>query len=492
MSHQSKSSKQSDLKDKGKQKVIAESDSESDSDDELTHVDMSDEDEGEPIDRAAWEKKFVSEKAFRAYDKILGSKKYIPEKPINIGALKKKYPDFLKSIREVQQWGPILKGHGKANLTIVQNLYANWRHSRGSIVRVPGVDINISAEALNNFLGVPHTLTDKFDSMCKAPYYSHIKFVLCPTRKDADWKHGSVKYHSLAKELISAFAHVVLNFLCNRLMPCQHKIDRALVLYALLEGIPLNLRVIMHDQMHHTRMNYKLRLFFANTLSAYLTETGVIWDKENDDIKAKAPRPYDVTHVLEPNKGRSSKLTIKQLFEQLQIDMQENRAELIATRAELSATRAELIQTRLETTSVVNGTGMNVIVATGDRAGIKDAKLPTNLVENRATVGVQAARLRAGTIVDRVDVMEVEYAVSTGSKAGNVEAKHPQSAIGMEQAFSGIVKHTGALNAPVDSAASRFGATVYATEGANIKGATGLHDKGDDRQVLQISRSNCE
>ncbi|OIT34099.1 hypothetical protein A4A49_17313 [Nicotiana attenuata] len=128
----------------------------------------------------------------------------------------------------------------------------------------------------------------------------------------------------------------------------------------------------------------------------------------------------------------------------------------------------------------------------GDKAGIKDAKLPTNLVENQATAGVQAARLRAGTTVDHVDVMEVEYAVSTGSKAVNVEAKHPQSATGMEQAFPGIVKHTGALNAPVDRVASRFGATDYATEGSNIKGAIGFHDKRDDREVLQISRSNCE
>lgn len=106
--NQRKASKQSDPNDKGKQKITAESESESDSDNELLHVDMSDEDEGEPIDRAAWEKNFVNEKAFRAYNKILGSKKYIPEKPINIGTLKKKYPEFLKSIREVQQWGPIL------------------------------------------------------------------------------------------------------------------------------------------------------------------------------------------------------------------------------------------------------------------------------------------------------------------------------------------------------------------------------------------------
>ncbi|OIT24492.1 hypothetical protein A4A49_36978 [Nicotiana attenuata] len=349
MPHQSKSSKQSDPKDKGKQKATAEYESESDPDDELTYVDMSDEDEGEP---SCLGEEFFSEKAFRAYDKILGSKMYIPEKPINIGALKKNYPDFLKLIQEVQQWGPILKGHGKANLTLVRELYAIWRHSRGSIVRVQVVDINVSAEALRNFLGVPHTLTDRFDSICKAPDYSYIKSVLCPTRKDANWKHGSVEYHSLAKEFMCALARVVLNFICNRLMPCQHKTDvprhGALVLYALLEGIPLKLGAIMHDQMQRTKMNYKWRLFFANTVSAYLTEMGVLWDKENDDIEAKDTGPYDVTHVLESNKGRSSKLTIQQLFEQMQADMQENRAELIATRAELSATRAELIQTRAD------------------------------------------------------------------------------------------------------------------------------------------------
>ncbi|XP_070033178.1 uncharacterized protein [Nicotiana tomentosiformis] len=356
VTYQRKASRMSAPTDKGKEKITTESESDSDSDNDHLQINMSDEDEGEPIDRVDWEKYFVNEKAFRAYKKILVSKKYIPEKPINIGPLKTKYSEFLQSIREVQKWGPILKGHGKANLTIVRELYANWRHARGNIVRVRGIDINVSAEALNNFLRVPHTLTDRFDAICKTPDYAHIKSVLCPTRKDAEWKHGSMEYHSIAKEFMSALARVALNFICNRLLPCQHKTDvpryRALVLYALLEGIPLNFGAIMHDQMQRTRMNYKWRLFFANTLTAFLTERGVLWDKENDDIEAKAPGPYDVTHVLEPNKGRSSKLTVQQLFEHMQADMQENRAELIATRVELSATRDELRQTRADLSRV--------------------------------------------------------------------------------------------------------------------------------------------
>ncbi|OIT36561.1 hypothetical protein A4A49_27186 [Nicotiana attenuata] len=101
---------------------------------------------------------------------------------------------------------------------------------------------------------------------------------------------------------------------------------------------------------------------------------------------------------------------------------------------------SQVVNASLETTSTVNGTRVNVIVATGDKAGIKDAKLPTNLVKNQATAGIQVAR----------------------------------------------------LNAPADRAASRFGATDCATKGVNIKGDTGFHDKGDDCEVLQISRSSCE
>ncbi|XP_070021737.1 uncharacterized protein [Nicotiana sylvestris] len=51
--YQSQPSKQRDPRDKGKQKTMAEFESESDSDDEFPHVDMSDEDEGKTIDRAA-------------------------------------------------------------------------------------------------------------------------------------------------------------------------------------------------------------------------------------------------------------------------------------------------------------------------------------------------------------------------------------------------------------------------------------------------------
>ncbi|OIS98545.1 hypothetical protein A4A49_15484 [Nicotiana attenuata] len=108
----------------------------------------------------------------------------------------------------------------------------------------------------------------------------------------------------------------------------------------------------MHDQIQRRRMNYKWRLFYANTLSTYLTEMGVLLDKENDDNKAKTLGPYDVIVVLEPNKGRTSKFTIPQLFEQMRAEIQEIMAELIASRVKLSATRGELIQTRADLSRV--------------------------------------------------------------------------------------------------------------------------------------------
>ncbi|XP_070039870.1 uncharacterized protein [Nicotiana tomentosiformis] len=67
VTYQRKASKKSDPTDKGKEKITAESESESDSDNDLLHVDMSDEDEGEPIDRVAWEKNFVNKKRWEYY-----------------------------------------------------------------------------------------------------------------------------------------------------------------------------------------------------------------------------------------------------------------------------------------------------------------------------------------------------------------------------------------------------------------------------------------
>nr|XP_009619040.1 uncharacterized protein LOC104111132 [Nicotiana tomentosiformis] len=83
---------------------------------------------------------------------------------------------------------------------------------------------------------------------------------------------------------------------------------------------------------------------------------GVPRDKENDDIEAKAPRLYDATIVQEPNKGRTSKFTTQQLFEQIRAEMQKNMAELIATRVELSATRGELKATRAELSATEQAT----------------------------------------------------------------------------------------------------------------------------------------
>lgn len=93
---------------------------------------------------------------------------------------------------------------------------------------------------------MPHTPKDMYESICKELDYSLVQFVLCPTRKDAKWTHGSVDYHSLAKEFMSALARVVLNFICNRLMPCQqnscHSIPSTSVV-CFIGGDPAQLRI---------------------------------------------------------------------------------------------------------------------------------------------------------------------------------------------------------------------------------------------------------
>ncbi|KAK4359889.1 hypothetical protein RND71_022118 [Anisodus tanguticus] len=348
--------KKNEPKGKGKQRASPEpeSESESDSNFEITDANMSDEDEGEPVERAEWEAKFVSAKAYRAYNQILKPKAHMPERPIFGEPLSKKYEDFWKSLLEVQKWGPILRGHGKANLSIVREFYANWRHTRGRTVRVRGIDIEISAQALNRYLEVPDANTEMYKSMCSNPDYSRIQEILCPGRSDATWKSGNTPHHSLAKEFMCSLARVVLNLICNRLMPCQHKTHvpryRVLLLYALMESVPINLGEIMYEQMQRTRMSSNLALFFANTLSAYLTYIGVAWDDEKDDIEElEYPEIYDITTVRRSSSDRTSNFTTQQLFAQVQEEIRE-------TKAELSATRGELIQihaTQAEQTTMI-------------------------------------------------------------------------------------------------------------------------------------------
>ncbi|KAJ8526345.1 hypothetical protein K7X08_028822 [Anisodus acutangulus] len=147
-------------------------------------------------------------------------------------------------------------------------------------------------------------------------------------------QRGNTLHHSLAKEFMCSLARVVLNLICNRLMPCQHKKHvpryRVLLLYALMESIPINLGEIMYEQMQRTRMNSQLTLFFANTLSAYLTDIGIAWDDEKDDIEElEYPKIYDITTVQE---------------------------KIRETKGELSATQGELIQicaTQAEQTTMI-------------------------------------------------------------------------------------------------------------------------------------------
>lgn len=79
--------------------------------------------------------------------------------------------------------------------------------------------------------------------------------------------------------------------------------------------------------------------------------------------------------------------------------------------------------------------------------------------ENQAAKGPGFDRVQAripsaaGTFVDHVDVIELEYAAFTSIKAVSSDAKHPLIATAMEKDAPWIMKHTGALNALTDRAA---------------------------------------
>ncbi|OIT40519.1 hypothetical protein A4A49_12454 [Nicotiana attenuata] len=110
---------------------------------------------------------------------------------------------------------------------------------------------------------------------------------------------------------------------------------------------------------------------------------------------------------------------------------------------------------RLDATAVVNATGVNDTVATGEeaKAGVTDGDRPTVTLGKLAD---KSTSVEATVEENHVDVMELEYAASTGYRVVNVvEAKQPQVSAAMEQAAPGVLTPNGALNTNVDRATPR-------------------------------------
>ncbi|OIT40524.1 hypothetical protein A4A49_04470 [Nicotiana attenuata] len=116
-----------------------------------------------------------------------------------------------------------------------------------------------------------------------------------------------------------------------------------------------------------------------------------------------------------------------------------------------------------------------------------EATVPLNVTSERAIVmgstdgsgiiGVRDSKEidRVASVVDGKGQTMVQQAAPDKSKVGTVS---------LEVGARSVTPDTFEVSVQIT--------TDCATEGANIKGATGFHDKGDDYEGLQISRSNCE
>lgn len=119
---------------KGECKAVLDTEPEPEEDhyDEVEYVEVSlpegDGELSEPVDDSVWNKNFISEKALLHW-KTLKGKQFNPalfERPLNFEAVRK---DFLSIVQKIERYGWTRfsqRPKGEANVTLVQELYANW------------------------------------------------------------------------------------------------------------------------------------------------------------------------------------------------------------------------------------------------------------------------------------------------------------------------------------------------------------------------------
>lgn len=105
------------------------------------------------FDKSVWEKKFMSEQAWRLHDSVAKKQVLLQllERPLNLEMENDTYANIVTEIEE-KGWLPLTKDlKGKANLTLLRGLYANWDLNHDDIVRLHGRDVDISIETIRKY-----------------------------------------------------------------------------------------------------------------------------------------------------------------------------------------------------------------------------------------------------------------------------------------------------------------------------------------------------
>lgn len=197
---------------------------------------------------------------------------------------------------ERRGWENFGKQPGAAVVTVVREFYANAAERTDSKAVVRGCLVSFDSVTINELLGVEVVDNSEFEGLMANPDYSTIIDELC--FPGAEWKPPAKPSFFLEK-FLKLRAAIWYAFLSKRLMPVSHTSDvqkeRAVGLFALLRGIPINVGKLIFTQIMMSIHHVQIGLFFPTVISDLCARAGVVF--RDDDEWLPPMRAIDESYM---------------------------------------------------------------------------------------------------------------------------------------------------------------------------------------------------
>lgn len=230
--------------------------------------------------------KFVSESAHERYKAAKLHRNPHPERGFEFGEVLQ-----YRVLNEFQerQWDEFCKPPRAAIVPLVREFYANAVERTDHKSWVRGKLVDYSPDSINALLQTPPVDHSQYEALVANPDSQAIIHNLC--YPGATWTSPSCFPEKYLKETPSMWYY----FVARRMMPVGHTSevhrDRAVLLYALQQHIPIDVGKLIVSQLSLSINNHNISMYFPSMITALCTAMGV--EAGEDDEWLHPTRPID-------------------------------------------------------------------------------------------------------------------------------------------------------------------------------------------------------
>ncbi|XP_073034928.1 uncharacterized protein [Primulina eburnea] len=178
-----------------------------------------------------------------------------------------------------------------AVVSIVREFYANAGEKTDDKAFVRGKLVSFDSEIINAFLETPEVDDSTFQALVANPDYTVIIDTLC--HPGAIWKPVGGSPSCFDEKYLKADNALWYLFLARRMMPVSHKSEvqkeRAVVLYAISQGYPINVGKLINSQILISVNNRHIGLFFPCLISELCAMAGVVFRDDEEWLQPMKP-----------------------------------------------------------------------------------------------------------------------------------------------------------------------------------------------------------